>query len=103
MKQATAIFLLLATHLYCACAVEEDPVMGEESVSSDSGGGVGGGGVELLHDYNFMETVKSAHFIVVEFYAPWYVIYYYVQCKVGGVTKSGRGLIRGGVEQLHIS
>ncbi len=70
MNRAT-ILLLLATTLYCACALEEDAVMGEESVRSDSGGGVGGGELEMLHDYNFMETVKNADFIVVEFYAPW--------------------------------
>ena len=78
MKRKDLVFLLLASLLCCACGVEEDAVMGEDSESVPSEGGVGVGREDvgdvelpLLNDDNFLRAVKNVDFMVVEFYTPW--------------------------------
>ena len=60
------MFFLFAAFLACAHSSEEsDAVLGED------GGEESSEGVRLLTDDTFVDAVKDADFIVVEFYAPW--------------------------------
>lgn len=65
-ERRLSVFFLFAALLACAHSTEEsDAVLGEDD------GGESGEGVRLLTDDSFMDAVKDADFIVVEFFAPW--------------------------------